>query len=1223
MASHTRFPGVKTPNGVYGAQYQHPPHLMQNPAGVGNVIPTSVIAPPNMTATSVYGVQPGHQGMVGGCPVPGVYTRGVAPNPAAITAMQKQIKQKELEHQQQQEKIKKEYLFQEQKQRLKTMTGPNKGKQLSVDALMDSYLKPSGLKPNPPQPAWFPASESSNSAAPVTQNAVPMSQSDLNGFQTWQDRDVPDNYLQIYQSTLNAGGLIETSVLYPILLTSGLPRELLGHIWSLANQKIPGQLSKAELFLALAMIGFVQSGNNPSDLTLFSQNLRPFPVILSVPSTGVPVPAVPLPLGSVGQVGPAGVLPVSSMGPLAVSAATSLTHQQQLQQQQQQSVSVPHAASIPGVSLSASSSATSLAVTTLSATSLPAASLSGVSQNFTFVSSTASNLPSNVPSTLNLQFSQQQLQQQQQHAQQQHSSLSLSSNALTPQSSFTCPTFHSGSILQGPQSLTTVLSQDTFSSSSANPAQSSLQPANHQPLVQQQQSQQTASFSTTSVLDPSLSSSSSSLNNNNNCNGLPRPYHALSQKQQQLKGLQNSNIANGSSVKIPAASSSFEANFPCPPTSTSHSFPPLFPAGAASTPQLQQPPPSIAPTLPHSDPLVPSAKSSRLVGALAQQHPADAHPPLLPTPLAATAGDKYAAFKDLRSRDEDEDDFADFVAADVKELTSAEAVADPAPTPLPSAVNGVFAPSQPALVVPAKSVSATDKIIENLNNFSISSKSRKSSSDEFNSFAAAADDFSAPAAASDASWADFSHCADQIPNNVAFSEPSQQSQLQPQQRPQLFAMGAAADPRTLSTTATITTPAPDSTEDFGDFMSLRSGANSNDGITARFAPQVTSQLRRPQPGAVANHQPPPVSDGYHFSDPFFSPDNGDVGIGGGEGFANFGNSKESNSSCQDAKISSIASPSSAAAPPSYLDAAGVFNGIVGNGGLSRGSSIAAETQSVSSLELPAPTCATTNSQSDSDSLNGQSTENNSVTSDDPGSGANSLPQTNGDDYGLIGQRKISAAGLSSKQPLFGDRYSAVIEDISASESLPRKWTECLQSCHRMIAAANSNLSNLTSAAACLEFITAKKGLEYLTGIVEIYRVACRIFTSMKALGLVNKELGEMMRDIEIVWQNLTTFLAKSPSIMPEAGALDFSNCVVGRKPGSHVTDPTAATASEKLLCGVCLLNVDGRSKATNPVTGDSFKLAYGGRQYHASCANLWVNCVNPILPALVMPSPFM
>ena len=62
MASHTRFPGVKTPNGVYGAQYQHPPHLMQNPTGVvPNVMQASAMAPPSMTTTSIYGVQPGHQ----------------------------------------------------------------------------------------------------------------------------------------------------------------------------------------------------------------------------------------------------------------------------------------------------------------------------------------------------------------------------------------------------------------------------------------------------------------------------------------------------------------------------------------------------------------------------------------------------------------------------------------------------------------------------------------------------------------------------------------------------------------------------------------------------------------------------------------------------------------------------------------------------------------------------------------------------------------------------------------------------------------------------------------------------------------------------------------------------------------------------------------------------------------------------------------------------------
>ena len=79
--------------------------------------------------------------------------------------------------------------------------GPNKGKQLSVDALMDSYLKPSALKPNPQPQSWFSAStgNAASAAGSAPQNAVPNSPTDLGGFQSWQDKDVPENYLQVYQ----------------------------------------------------------------------------------------------------------------------------------------------------------------------------------------------------------------------------------------------------------------------------------------------------------------------------------------------------------------------------------------------------------------------------------------------------------------------------------------------------------------------------------------------------------------------------------------------------------------------------------------------------------------------------------------------------------------------------------------------------------------------------------------------------------------------------------------------------------------------------------------------------------------------------------------------------------------------------------------------------------------------------------------------------------------
>ena len=51
---------------------------------------------------------------------------------------------------------------------------------------------------------------------------------------------------------------IDTNLLYPILVRSGLSRETLGHIWALCNRITPGQLLKEELFLILAMVALAQ-----------------------------------------------------------------------------------------------------------------------------------------------------------------------------------------------------------------------------------------------------------------------------------------------------------------------------------------------------------------------------------------------------------------------------------------------------------------------------------------------------------------------------------------------------------------------------------------------------------------------------------------------------------------------------------------------------------------------------------------------------------------------------------------------------------------------------------------------------------------------------------------------------------------------------------------------------------------------------------------------------
>uniref|UniRef100_A0A3Q2TZT7 Synergin gamma n=1 Tax=Fundulus heteroclitus TaxID=8078 RepID=A0A3Q2TZT7_FUNHE len=94
------------------------------------------------------------------------------------------------------------------------------------------------------------------------------------------------------------------------------------------------------------------------------------------------------------------------------------------------------------------------------------------------------------------------------------------------------------------------------------------------------------------------------------------------------------------------------------------------------------------------------------------------------------------------------------------------------------------------------------------------------------------------------------------------------------------------------------------------------------------------------------------------------------------------------------------------------------------------------------------------------------------------------------------------------------------------------------------------------------------------------------------------------------------------ALEPDETSLDFSSCIL--RPGIK--------NAKELACGVCLLNVDARSKskegsaigrllkrqAFNSET-DNFKLLYGGHQYHASCANFWINCVEPKPPGLILP----
>uniref|UniRef100_A0AC35TRL6 EH domain-containing protein n=1 Tax=Rhabditophanes sp. KR3021 TaxID=114890 RepID=A0AC35TRL6_9BILA len=67
-----------------------------------------------------------------------------------------------------------------------------------------------------------------------------------------------------------------TPQVYNMMVTSQLPRDILGDIWSLVNRTLPGQLTRQEFFSCLALIALAQKGQTISHLSTLSQLPIPY-----------------------------------------------------------------------------------------------------------------------------------------------------------------------------------------------------------------------------------------------------------------------------------------------------------------------------------------------------------------------------------------------------------------------------------------------------------------------------------------------------------------------------------------------------------------------------------------------------------------------------------------------------------------------------------------------------------------------------------------------------------------------------------------------------------------------------------------------------------------------------------------------------------------------------------------------------------------------------------
>ncbi|XP_070983691.1 synergin gamma-like isoform X12 [Oncorhynchus clarkii lewisi] len=224
--------------------------------------------------------------------------------------------------------------------------------------------------------------------------------------------------------------------------------------------------------------------------------------------------------------------------------------------------------------------------------------------------------------------------------------------------------------------------------------------------------------------------------------------------------------------------------------------------------------------------------------------------------------------------------------------------------------------------------------------------------------------------------------------------------------------------------------------------------------------------------------------------------------------------------------------------------------------------------------------------------------------------------------------------LSEKKPalpVIRDKYKDLTGEVEESERYAYEWQRCLESAVQVIINANNTLNSISCSTVCTEVIQSAQGMEYLLGVVEVYRVTKRVELGIKATAVCSEKLQQLLKDISRVWNNLMGFMSLA-NLAPDESSLDFSSCILRH----------GIKNAKELACGVCLLNVDSRSKSKEETTigrlfkralakdhdkrlrafnseTDNFKLPYGGHQYHASCANFWINCVEPKPPGLILP----
>ncbi|XP_070514437.1 synergin gamma isoform X2 [Cardiocondyla obscurior] len=147
-----------------------------------------------------------------------------------------------------------------------------------------------------------------------------------------------------------------------------------------------------------------------------------------------------------------------------------------------------------------------------------------------------------------------------------------------------------------------------------------------------------------------------------------------------------------------------------------------------------------------------------------------------------------------------------------------------------------------------------------------------------------------------------------------------------------------------------------------------------------------------------------------------------------------------------------------------------------------------------------------------------------------------------------------------------------------------EWKQYMESCVLLLQVAANIFTNITSELVLQEVLNSAQGYNFLCQLAEVAAVCRRVNFSYKELDINIIGFDDLLMDIDRIWAEMEPFYANIPIVTElPAWPLHQGECV---------------------SCSLCLTIIT------------SGRVVYNDNNYHATCANLWLNCVNNQLPVM-------